>query len=301
MQRIISLPDGSRLLLEGQVVPEAWDVYQKRSNGHTELSFKPVIQWVESDLPVPFTFEQYLETLDATKRAERLAEHEKELEERRLKQQKKNAQRAKTACRWVIKSQGLNEMLTLTYRENQEDRALCKKHFKEWVRRMKVALGGDFPFCASFEKQQRGSMHVHVACHKLPQTGVYRGQKIPAWRLGTEIWRKIIGQNNGICWVGGKTKNGGFRRNLSIAKLAAYVSKYIMKDYHESPSETNRYSRSDGIKLPKAVKMTFTGLTMQEMISLAFECAESDVIVSHSVTLDDYGGGRYWLVTEPML
>lgn len=301
MERIVNLPDGSRLLLEGKVVPDAWDVYQKRCNGHSELSFKPVICWTESDSPAPSHWDQYILQFEGEKLAERLKEREKELEEKREKQRQKNAQRAKSQCRWVIKSQGLDELLTLTYRDNQEDRELCKKHFKEWVRRMKAALGGEFVYCASFEKQQRGAMHVHLACKKLPEHGIRKGQKIKAWKLGTEIWRSIIGGTGGLCFVGGKTKNGGYRRNLSLAKLAGYVSKYIMKDYAESPLEKNRYSRSDGLTLPKAVKTTYTGLTLAQMIELAFECAEGHVIVSHQVTLDDYGGGRYWLVTEPNL
>lgn len=301
MERILTLPDGSRVLLEGQVVPNAWDVYQKRCNGHSELSFKPHIAWSESDSPAPFKFDDYIKQFSGEKLLERQKDRERELQEIRDKQRQKSAQRAKTQCRWVIKSQSLNELLTLTYRENQEDRELCKKHFKEWVRRMKAALGGEFIYCASFEKQARGAMHVHVACRKLPSHGVRKGQKIKAWKLGTEIWRSIIGKNNGLCFVGGKTKNGGFRRNLSLAKLAGYVSKYIMKDYQESPLEKNRYSRSNGLELPKSEKTTYTGLTLSEMIQLAFECSEGDVIVSHQVTLDDYGGGRYWLVTEPDL
>jgi hypothetical protein len=295
---MINDPWGNQVLLEGQVVPNAWDVYQKRCNGHSELSFKPVISWTESD-----TMPEDYVPKNAKYTAANLAI---ELEEKRAKQREKNAQRAKSQCRWVIKSQGLNELLTLTYRDNQEDRDLCKKHFKEWVRRMKAALGGDFVYCASFEKQTRGAMHVHVACKKLPEHGTLKGQKIKAWRLGTDIWRSIIGlsatgETGGLCFVGGKTRNGGYRRNLSLAKLAGYVSKYIMKDYADSPLEKNRYSRSDGLTLPKAVKTTYTGLTLAEMIDLVFECSQGDVIVSHRVTLDDYGCGRYWLVTEPDL
>ena len=301
MERIVNLPDGTRLLLEGKLVPNAWDVYKKCCNGHSELSFKPCIAWSESDSPPPSPWNEYITQFSGEKLLERQKERENELAENRERQREKNAQRAKSQCRWVIKSQGLNELLTLTYRENQECRDLCKKHFKEWVRRMKVAFGGKFVYCASFEKQARGAMHVHVACHKLPEHGIRKGQKIKAWKLGTEIWRSIIGLNNGLCFVGGKTKNAGYRRNLSLAKLAGYVSKYIMKDYADSPMEKNRYSRSDGLTLPKAVKTTYTGLSMAQMIELAFECVEGDVIVSHSITLDDYGAGRYWLVTEPYL
>ena len=299
MERIVTLSDGSRILLEGKVIPDAWQVSQKCKNGHSELSFKPLVEWVESDSPAPLPFDEYVQQFDGEKLADRLKERELELLERREKQREKNAQRAKAACRWVIKSQGLNEMLTLTYRENQLDRDLCKKHFKEWVRRMKAALGGQFVYCASFERQDRGAMHVHIACHKLPSHGTIKNAKVKAFDLGTRIWRSIVGADNGLCYVGAKGKNGKKRRNLTIAKLAAYVSKYIMKDYHESPLEKNRYSRSDGIQLPKATHTKFYNLPLSEMIELAFHCADGDVVVSHHFQSDRYGGGRYWLVTEP--
>ena len=298
MERIVSFA-GERVLLRGTVLEDTWEVLVKESNGHRELSFKNAVMWEDTGELCPPPFAVYIQQFEGQELADRLAEREKELAEKREKQREKNAQRAKSKCRWIIKSQGLDELLTLTYRENQEDRALCKKHFEIWVRRMKAALGGKFVYCASFERQERGAMHVHVACHKLPSHGLRTGQKIKAWKLGTEIWRSIIGEDNGLCFVGGKTRHGGQRRNLSLAKLAAYVSKYIMKDYHDSPAETNRYSRSNGLSVPKARKMTFAGLTFGEMVELAFECADGDVIVSHRVTRDQWSGGRYWLVTEP--
>lgn len=298
MERIVSFA-GERVLLRGTVLEDCWEVIVREANGHKELSFKNMVMWEDTgEVPPPETLD--FPWCDAEDRAAFDAAKAAELEEKREKQREKNAQRAKSKCRWIIKSQGLNELLTLTYRENQQDRDLCKKHFKEWVRRMKAALGGKFIYCASFERQERGAMHVHVACHKLPSHGTRKGQKIKAWKLGTEIWRSIIGEDNGLCFVGGKTRHGGQRRNLSLAKLAAYVSKYIMKDYRDAPLESNRYSRSNGLEVPKAVKMSFQKLSFEEMVALAFHCADGDVIVSHRVTRDRWSGGRYWLVTEPM-
>jgi hypothetical protein len=302
MEKIVTLPDGSRLAFTSVEVPNAWQVYEKSANGHKEVFFKKLVQWAESDDPVPA--DTRLDSYDwdafALKHPDSklLAAHLAELEEKRQKHALKSAQRAKSQCRWVIKSQGLNEMLTLTYKVNQLDRELCKKHFKEWVRRMKVALGGEFVYCAAFERQERGAMHVHVACRKLPQHGIIRATKIKAFQLGTRIWRDIVKELGGMCFVGGNTKHGGKRRNLSLAKLAAYVSKYIMKDYADAPSESNRYSRSNGLVLPKSQRTVFHGLTMGEMIELVFQCSDGDVIVSHSVTNSDYDN-KYWLCTEP--
>lgn len=139
-------------------------------------------------------------------------------------------------------------------------------------------------------------MHVHIATHKLPEHANYKGVKVKAWQLGTKIWRDIVGENNGLCFVGGQTKNGGHRRNLSLGKMAAYVSKYILKDYEESPEEKNRYSRSNGTVVPKSKVMYFNDMSMTDIIALCFECRDGDSIVSHHV---DATNGAYWLCTEP--
>ena len=298
MERIVII-GGERVLLKGIVIEDSWEVFTREANGHREVSFKNRVIWEDTGERAPLPVDQYLAQFDGEDLRTRLAEIEKEKEEKREKQREKNAQRAKTKCRWFIKAAGLNELLTITYRDNQQDRALCKVHFKEWARRMKRALGGKFEYVASFEKQDRGAMHVHVACHKLPSHGTRHGQKIKAWKLGTEIWRSIVGENNGLVFVGGKTRHGGKRRNLSLAKLAAYVSKYIMKDYADAPLESNRYSRSNGLAEPKATRMVFDRASFEEMVGLVFQCGEGDVIVSHRVTRDRWSGGRYWLVTEP--
>lgn len=300
MERIVSI-GGERVLLRGTVVEDAWEVHTRQANGHRELSFKNRVIWEDTGERAPDPHDVYLQGFEGQDRADREALHQLELQEKREKQMRKNAQMAKTKCRWMIKAAGLNELLTITYRENQQDRDLCKRHFKEWVRRMKAALGGKFVYVASFERQERGAMHVHVACHKLPQHGVRKGVKIKAWQLGTEVWRSIVGDDNGLCFVGGKTRHGGHRRNLSLAKLAAYVSKYIMKDYADAPKGSNRFSRSDSLEAPKAERMHFNGMTFEQMVELAFHCADGDVIVSHKITRDRWSGGRYWLVTEPQM
>lgn len=276
---------GETIQLEGEYNPTSWVVRMFEVNGHREISVRNTIDWEE----VP-----YQPVLDQFPDQPSLQQIE-EAEERRLAALKRNAKRAQTMCRRVIKSEGFDELLTLTYRENQGDRDLCKKHFSIWHKRMKRALG-NFRFCASFERQERGAMHVHLATHKLPEHANYKGVKVKAWQLGTKIWRDVVGENNGMCFVGGRTKNGGFRRNLSLAKMASYVSKYIMKDYEDAPENSSRYTRSRGAEVPKSKAMYFTGLTMAEVIALCFQCDDGDVIVSHRA---DSNSRSYWLCTEP--
>lgn len=284
MKKIIS-GFGEPVQFEGEYNPTSWVVRVFEVNGHREISARNTIDWEE----VPY--QPVLDQFPDQPSLQQIAD----AEERRLNALKKSAKRAQTMCRRVIKAEGFNELLTLTYRENQNDRELCKKHFSIWQKRMKRALG-NFRFCASFEAQKRGAMHVHLATHKLPEHANYKGVKIQAWKLGTKIWRDIVGENNGLCFVGGLTKFGGKRRTLSLGKMASYVSKYIMKDYEDAPEESNRYSRSNGTVLPKPKTMHFTGLSQAEIIALCFECADGDVIVSHRA---DSNSRSYWLCTEP--
>jgi hypothetical protein len=276
---------GDPVQLEGEYNPNKWVVRVFEVNGHREISARNVIDWEE----VPYV--PVLDQFPDQPSLEQIAE----AEERRQKALEKSAKRAQTACRRIIKAEGFNELLTLTYRANQKDRELCKKHFAIWAKRMKRALG-KFRYCASFEVQDRGAMHVHLATHKLPQHANYKGVRIKAWQLGTRIWRDVVGQLGGLCFVGGVTKFGGKRRNMSLGKMAAYVSKYIMKDYKDAPEESNRYSRSNGVDLPKPHTMYFNDLSMAEMVCLVFECGQGDVIVSHRL---DARNNSYWLCTEP--
>lgn len=274
------------VVFEGTLVPDSWDVRVWESNGHRELSARNTVFWAEvAQLSRPQN------DWDPVKDAAHL-------EERRLNSLKKAAERAKTMCRRVIKCEGFNELLTATYRENMVDRELCKKHFKEWVRRMKVALGGHFRYCASFEVQERGAMHVHIACHRLPTHATRKGVKIEGWRLGTAIWRSIVGPDNGLVFVGGRKAKGTNKKSIrrSPAKMAAYVSKYITKDYEKAPDESNRYSRSNGTNIPKVQHIYIQQCTLADLISIAFECRDGDVLVSHRV---GKFGDTYWLCTEP--
>ena len=311
MERII---DG--VLYESKIIPDSWDVRVFEVNGHREVSARNAVIWEEKGFCPPNPHyrhgDGYKGEPTLANLAKWAAQDASDAEDRRLKSLKKSAGRAMTMCRRVIKAEGFNELLTLTYRLNQTDRELCKKHFKEWVRRMKRALG-DFRFCASFEQQERGAMHVHVATHKLPQHAQYKGFKVKAWEVGTRIWRDIVGnielvgpmlpgvdrsvQTGGLCFVGGKPKNAKSRRkNMSIGKMASYVSKYILKDYELSPEEKNRYSRSDGTVVPKSVVTRLVGCSLIDCVSLAFTCADGDVVISHRIGRD---GDSYWLVTEP--
>lgn len=281
------------ILFEGQRRGDAWDVSVWEQGGHREVSVRPVVEWHEvGEVPVLNWGCRPLGELDPVEDADLI-------EEKRAKALLKASQRAKTQCRRVIKAEGLDELLTITYRENQGDLALAKRHFKEWVRRMRRALGGEFKYCAASEVQDRGAIHFHVAAKKLPKHATHKGVKVEGWRLGTEVWRSIVGQDNGLVFVGGKpvkTRWGNKRKPRSIAKIADYVSKYIMKDYAGAPKGSNRYSRSDVLEVGKPQRIVLTGAALADVIGAVFELLPGHEVVSHRL-----GAFRdsYWLCTGP--
>lgn len=299
-ERII---DGT--LYRGEVVPGAWDCSLWEANGHREFSARPAIQWHEvGPARPPMDWEQWIASAESE---EEQLERQKEYEAHKLAKREKNleraAKRAQTMCRRFIKAAGFNELLTITYRDNQTDIELFKKHFAEWVRRMKRALGGRFAYCAGFEPQDRKAWHAHVACHKLPKHVQHRGVKIPSWRLGTEVWRSVVGpaadgNTNGLVFVGGKAGKGKTRGRTayqSLAKLASYVSKYITKHYELCPDEANRYSHSQGLGKGERFTHTVTDVfRVWDMLDIAICVADEGNIISH-VCEEDRG---YWLVTE---
>jgi len=150
---------------------------------------------------------------------------------------------------------------------------------------------------AGFEPQERGAWHAHVSCHKLPKHADFQGVKIPAWKLGTAVWRSIVGADNGLVFVGGKDRFGRPRRDrMSCAKMAAYVSKYITKHAELFPAEKNRYSASEGITVGRPYTVTFTGLVSAfDVLGVAFDCRPGESIISHRA---EAGRDVYWLVTE---
>ena len=112
--------------------------------------------------------------------------------DRREANRKRAARRAKTRVRRLCKVQGLDTLLTLTYRGLVDDLAVCKRHFKEFIRRLRRALGA-FSYVAAFERQKRGAWHVHIACHRLPRTMAARnGVKVKSFNVIRAIWRSVI-------------------------------------------------------------------------------------------------------------
>jgi len=218
-------------------------------------------------------------------------EREEGEEERREANRLRAARRAKTKVRRLVKVLGLDALLTLTYKGNMQDLTLCKAHMKEFVRRIRRLLPG-FVYVAAFEQQKRGAWHVHMAIHALPRDLPVSGVKVKSFNVVRAVWRSVVGD------LGGNIDQARRKRwsRQSSGKLAAYLSKYMLKAFHEGDEWSNRYSASAGLQLPKAQVVRFRSYAMADLIALAYE--EVAQGVCECMTWLSRWGDTFFLSTE---
>jgi len=159
-------------------------------NGHMETVVTRGWYWEETDMS-PLAVSMYLELVEQIK-----ADPQKQ-EERDQINRERAAKRARTRVRQLCKAMGANTLITLTYKANQQDLALCKKHLKEFVRRVKRVMP-DFCAVCAFERQKRGAWHVHIACKKIASVATVGGwHRIKSFDLLRSIWRSITKEHGG--------------------------------------------------------------------------------------------------------
>lgn len=196
-----------------------------------------------------------------------------ELAEREKRNRERAAKRATANVRRLCKVMGANTLLTLTYRANQTDLALCKKHLKEFVRRLRTVLP-NFQAVAAFEQQERGAWHVHMATERIPSELLARGVKLKSFNLIRRVWRSVTGELEGNIDV----SSGKRRQQRSAARIASYISKYISKAFEEGAAFVNRWTKFGDCKVPKAVELGQCGSELK-----AFEVAFDLIEASHVV------------------
>ena len=148
--------------------------------------------------------------------------------------EKRALARATGEIRRKCLSIGADHLVTLTYRDNVEDRERVLTDL-ERLRRMLSRGGYSMPYVAVLECQKRGAIHPHLAVRGFQDI-----------RLLRRCWYKIVGKAQGQVNVKGP------RPGTSPVKLARYLSKYISKDLDSQPREfeEHRYFCSLGIAVP---------------------------------------------------
>lgn len=250
MLRII---DGQ--VFEGKPSADRWHVsLHKLGNGHQEACVRRAVDW------------EHVGPLDPDSIAAQVLRGEREdpeADEKREANRKRAARRAKTRVRRLCKALGVDCLLTLTYKANQGDLGLCKTHFKEFIRRVKRYLPG-FVYVAAFERQKRGAWHVHIATHRIPPKLVQDGVRVKSFNVLRALWRSVSKE------YGGNIDSQNAKPWHSPGRLAAYLSKYMLKAFDEGEDWSNRYSGSSSAVIPEPIRMEFVKAKLSELVDAVF-------------------------------
>jgi hypothetical protein len=221
---------------------------------HVEVSAVRNTEWTELDLS-PTAMEHLLDAIQRNK--------DETADERALLKLKIAANRAKTRVRRLCKMMGADTLLTLTYRANMQDLDTAKAHLKAFNRRME-AIHPDFRFVAAFEKQERGAWHIHIATAGLPQsftvtTATGQKVKLKSFNMIRALWRRTTGDLGGNIDVSRRKA----RSRDTAAKIAAYLSKYVTKDFATVAAGKNRYASYGTVKVIESTDMGYVDSVLE--------------------------------------
>ena len=298
---MLRIVDG--FVYEGKPSPDRFAVtLHDLGNGHREACVQRAIDWVESG------------PLDPDSIAAQVLRGEREdpaAEEKREANRLRSARRAKTRVRRLCKALGVDSLLTLTYRANQADLAVMKAHFKEFVRRMRRVIGhwvdvvdvktgevsqkwvSTFCYVAAFERQKRGAWHSHIATHRLPrELPAKNGVKVKSFNIVRAIWRGVTKD------FGGNIDSQNAKPWHSPGRLAAYLSKYMLKAFDEGDDWSNRYSGSESSNIPKPVRLEFMKAALGDLVDLV----HAEVCVGNCDVFSWLSrfGDTFYISTEPV-
>lgn len=258
-------------------------------HGHVEAVALPVYGWHEVGPLEPLARADYAACL-----ADPPPLTEKELLDRAADNRERATKRARTKVRRLAKAKGLSVLLTLTYRENMQDRDRMKRDFDVFVKRVRRVISG-FEYVCVFERQKRGAWHAHIAVPRILAHYAHRGALVRSYDLLRSMWRGVVGADNGNVDVSRNKKV-----NRSAAKLAVYLSKYIGKQLGEGLQKwENSYSAS-GRALPAAIKEKLLGASEVEAIDALCKLLDAELAARcefHQALIG--GGGIYWCLSPP--
>lgn len=284
MQRIINDQVFTR-----HATPYAYDVKVfDLGHGQIEAVTYPRYAWEDTGVNLsPLARDDYL--AEVLLLPQLLSEEEKLA---KLTEHKDRAtRRSRTQVRRLAKAKGLTVLLTLTYRENMQDRDRMQRDLDVFLKRVRRVIHG-FQYICVFERQKRGAWHAHLACEKVQTHYRAGGRRVRSYDLLRSMWRGVVGAGNGNVDV---SKNKKLR---SAAKLAAYLSKYIGKTFDQSEKHVNSYSAS-GRAIPRP--MTFRTLSSDLLggIVAVYDLLALDIARSEVFTLLCDGGGFFMCLSPP--
>lgn len=204
--------------------------------------------------------------------------------------------RAKTTVRRLCKMIKADCMMTLTTRENIQEYDRMDAYFKAFRKRLE-AIGG-LVYVATYEKQKRGALHIHIACQQFPAwLKNEHGVRVKSYALISSIWSRVIGRGNGnVNFTRPRGRNSGHR-------IASYISKYVTKEIsglidpetgrvNEDRLNKKSYRSSRGIPKPRVTVLWFAGDTptwdLVSMLAQDFNLNGYSDIAQYSDSLNQF-------------
>lgn len=207
---------------------------------------------------------------------------------------------AKKRVRQACKTIGADRMVTLTYRDNMQDRETALRHWDLFRRRLRKH--NQFLYVAVMELQEgfkkgnlnaqegRSSIHFHVAVS---------GRQ--CYQLLRSIWQSIVGndaQGRKMSQVNVRDPHRfGFGQN-GVHKLAAYIAKYCTKSMECRELDQKRYFCSRGIPKPEVLSWRLHSSTMLAAVEVAFAVAAEGNLDGLSAWCNN-ALGVVWIATAP--
>lgn len=177
---------------------------------------------------------------------------EEEIEASQEENLRRAERRARQKVRFLIQSIGADHLLTLVYRENMTDSDKLNEDFTRFVRLVREKYP-DWLYVGVKEYQERGALHMHVAC--VGKQDVHHLRK--CWYIAIGGNADDAGENTkGQINVRYRKKRfSGQSPIFTCLQLAAYLSKYISKTFaHSRELGERRYKSSRGIPAPKVMR-----------------------------------------------
>lgn len=215
-----------------------------------------------------------------------------ELLDKAARNVERSSRRARTKVRRLCKAKGLTTMVTLTYRDNMQDRSRMARDFDVFVKRVRRVITG-FQYVCVFERQTRGAWHAHIAVPRVLSHYLHHGVMVRSYDLLRSMWRGVVGVDGGNVDVSRNKRVG-----RSAARLASYLSKYISKGFAEALGSGDSY-RASGRALPPAVVVRSAHPGLAGAVSDLFDLIRTEVDSSldfHHALLDC---GGYFVSLSP--
>ena len=229
-------------------------------HGQIEASVTPIYRWIEAEPLSPLALAHRAECA-----AVPVEPSQNDLDRKAADTAARSSRRACQKVRRLAKFKRLDTMWTLTYRENETDRAVMQRHHAAFVRRVKRIIPG-FEYVTVFELQKRGAWHAHMAVSRIKALYIHDGKLVKSYDLFRSIWRSVIGG------IGSFRNDRSGYRGRSVSKLACYLSKYLTKDIGSAAAKYQNSYQSSGRSLPDSIVLEVTGSAQDAALAAITLC-----------------------------